>query len=635
MKKIIISLIYIISILSFQNIYSQSNTVLLKEVEVTASRNVRLLKNSPEIVRVINRTEIEQLNANNISEILDHVAGVNIETGTGSGFPKRSIASLNGFPAQYTLVLINGVRILSDHMHTGQNMSYVPVEEIERIEILKTASSAQYGSDAIAGVINIITKSSKKGSSATIYGDVGSYNTYRGGASVKTQLSEKTGIYNFIEWEESDGTPLLAPTHRIGKTGYSGMNISSRLTTQIGSKLKIDAWLKTISSSMQWQDSESKSNLFIPSLLMNYQISDHSAICAKVSYTSWFAETSAENNQLFRPEIFYQNQTGKNNRITAGTDFSLNNFTRSSVEKHVQRLIGIFLQDELIIKEKLLAEGSLRMDIVQTSEPVITPKLALLYKLSDPVNFRLSYSRGFHSPNVQELYEQGYGHGGTAYRFGNPDLKPEFSSTYALCVDFNIKNKIFITASGYYSDVTNMIIPVYQGQWDLDTNINVWMRENILKAQIITGEIGVRWFFSNNYSLNSSYNYSKNIMNSDYEQQLPYNPGQSLNLKLTGKQKISGKLTISEYVSLRAVHGRSAWDWKPNTSINDTNPKGLITELADYQKLDAGITIIYDNKYTAFLNINNILGQNIENLDDAFTMIDGEPVFRTGIKIKF
>ncbi len=618
---------------SVLTVKSQNDTIMLNEVEVTASRSERLLKNSPEIVRVISKTEIEQLKANDIGEILDYVAGINIETGTGSGFPKRSIASLNGFPPQYTLVLINGVKILSDHMHTGQNMSYVPVEEIERIEIIKTASSAQYGSDAIGGVINIITKSAGSEPSASIYGDIGSYNTYRGGASVKTPLNDKTGIYNFIEYEESDGTPLISPAHRIGKTGYSCMNMSTRLTSRIGSGISLDAWIKNISNSMQWQDSESRSNLFIPSMTLNYQINDRSLISAKASYTSWFAETSEENNQLFRPEIFYQNKTGKSNRITAGTDFSLNNFTRSNVAKNVQRLLGVFLQDELIIKEKLIAEGSLRMDVVQNNDPVFSPKLALLYKLSDPLNFRLSYSRGFHSPNVQELYEEGYGHGGTAYRFGNPDLKPEYSSTYSFCTDVNIKNNLFITVSAFYSDISNMIVPVYQGQWEKDTNINVWMRENILKAQIITGETGLRWFFIDNYSLNASYNYSKNIVNSDISQQLPYNPGQSFNIKITGKQHIGSKLTLSEFVSLRTVFNRSAWNWQPDTSIDDTNPDGLLTELGDYQKLDAGITICYDNKYNVFLNAGNILGQNIENLDDSFTMIDGEPVFKVGLKI--
>ena len=57
----------------------------------------------------------------------------------------------------YTLVMINGVPLLTDHMHTGQNIEMIPPESIERIEIMRGAASAQYGADAIGGIVNIIT----------------------------------------------------------------------------------------------------------------------------------------------------------------------------------------------------------------------------------------------------------------------------------------------------------------------------------------------------------------------------------------------------------------------------------------------------------------------------------------------
>lgn len=613
---------------------SLKNIQMLQEVEITSSRNERLLKNSPEIIRVITKQEISQLNTNDIGTILDYVAGVNIETGTGSGFPKRSIATMNGFPAQYTLVLINGTKVLSDHVHTGQNMSFVPVEEIERIEIIKSAGSAQYGSDAIAGIINIITKKASDEPHATVYGDIGSYNTYRSGLSVQTPINEKTGVYNFVEYEESDGTPLLYPTHRIGQTAYSSLNITSRLTSKIGSKLDIDAWIKNVGSTMMWFGEENKNNLFIPNLNLHYHINKNSSFNVKLSYTSWSAAINNEQNKLFRPELWYNLKSKKNNLIT-GADFSHNVFTRASVDKNVQRMIGFFVQDEYAITEKLITQAALRMDITQYKEPVLTPKASILYKASDPINIRLSYSCGFHTPTVQELYEVGYGHGGSAYRFGNPNLKPEYSSTFALGSDFTINKNLFITTSAFYSDITNMIVPVYQGQWDQDTSINVWMRENILKAQIISGEIGFRYLFLGNYSINASYNYSDNIIDHEQAQQLPYNPGQSLNAKLTGKQIINQNLYISEFASMRAVMGRSAWNWKPESGTDATNANGLITELNDYQKLDAGISMTYKNKYTVFLNASNILGQDIENLDDAFTMIDGEPIYRTGIIVRW
>jgi len=620
-------------LMTVTNSNAQSESILLDEIEITASRNERLLKNSPEIVRVINQTEIKQLNTNDLSVILDYAAGINIESGTGAGFAKRGVASMNGFPAQYTLVLINGTRILSDHMHTGQNLNLIPVEEIERIEIIKSASSAQYGSDAIAGIINIITKSPGLEPKATIYGDLGSYNTFRGGVSVSTPINQKTGLYNFIEYEESDGAQLLAPASRVGKMGYSSLNFTSRLTTIIGSKLKLDAWIKHIDNTMQWQTTENDSRLFIPNILLSYRINEKSTFSAKTGYTHWFNETNTENINLVKPEIWYSTKIGKSNNFMAGADFSLMSFTRAKVDKHVQRMIGVFIQDEHTFKEKIIVTAAIRMDIVQFKDPVITPKIALLYKFNNDLSLRTSFSQGFHSPSIIELYEVGFGHAGTALRFGNPNLLPEHSSTFAIGADYNFNDKLFLNASGFYSNISNMIVPVYIGPWAADTTKDVWMRQNILKAEIISAELGISWNFVKDYSLNLSYNYSENIAVTSISQQLPYNPGQGVNAKINGTQNITKKLSICEFVSLRAVFNRSAWNWKPAAGTDPENPNGLITVLADYQKLDAGISICYDKKYSAFVTLSNILGQDIENLDDAYTVIDGEPVYKVGVRI--
>jgi outer membrane receptor for ferrienterochelin and colicins len=467
------------------SVNGQDVPVVLDEVEITASRNERLLKNSPEIIRVISQTEIKQLNTNDLSVILDYAAGINIETGTGAGFAKRGVASMNGFPAQYTLVLINGTKILSDHVHTGQNLNFVPVEEIERIEIIKSAASAQYGSDALAGIINIITKTAGTVPTATIYGDLGSYNTYRTGASVQTPINSKTGMYNFIEYEESDGVKLLAPISRVGQMGYNSLNFTSRLTTIIGSKLKLDAWIKTVDNTMQWKDATNDSRLFIPNVLLTYQINENSTINIKTSYTHWFNETNTEDSHLLKPEIWYSAKLGSKNNLLAGGDFSLISFTRSKVDKNTQRMLGFFVQDDHSFNEKIIASAALRMDVVQFNEPVFTPKVSLLFKQTENLRFRTSFSQGFHSPTIHEMYEVGFGHAGTALRFGNPDLKPEHSSTFALGIDYDFKDKLFFNISGFYSNITNMIVPVYMGAWSVDTTKDVWMRQNILKAEIM------------------------------------------------------------------------------------------------------------------------------------------------------
>ncbi|MBN2777753.1 MAG: TonB-dependent receptor [Bacteroidales bacterium] len=635
MKKylLFLSSLTILSIVTTTLAFSQEEPIVLDEVEISSMRNEQLLKNSPELVRVITSTEIKSLNVTDVSDILDYVAGVNIETGTGSGFANRGIVAMNGMPAQYTLVLLNGNRILSDHIHSGQNINFIPVEEIERIEIIKTASSAQYGSDAIAGVVNIITKTAETKSAASFFGEYGSYNTYNTGASVQSMINEKTGIYTLVNYKESDGVPLIAPAHRIGKMGYNSLNLTQRLTTNLGSSLKLDAWVKYINSNMQFRDEMNESYMLMPNLSLKYTINNKSYITTKLAFSRWNSETSSENNEVFRPEVFYTLKLSDDNNLIAGTDLSVHSFTRSAVDLHIQRMIGVFVQDEHKFNDKLAVLGSVRMDKLQSSSMVLTPKFAIMYNLNQDLKIRASVSRGYHAPSVQELYEVGYGHGGTAYRFGNPDLKPEYSTSVGLGLDYSKNNKLFVNLSGFYSNITNMIVPVYSGPWEQDTTKDVWMRKNILEAQIISAEISASWYITNNYNLLLSYNYADNIAKSEISQQLPYKPGQSFNARFTAKQNIGNKIIISEFISLRSVFGRSAWNWKPESGTDTTNPFGLTTELADYQKLDAGINLCFAKKYNIYFNVGNILGQDIENLDDAYTIIDGEPIYKLGIKI--
>lgn len=627
--------IFLFFFISLSSYAQNTPPILLEEVEITSSRSEQLLKNTPAIVRVISKTEIESIKPRNTSEVLDYIAGVAIETGTGSGLPNRGIVSLNGYPAQYCLILVNGTRLLTEHIHTGQNINLIPVNEIERIEIIKGAGSNQYGSGALGGVINIITKSGKHGSEAMVYANGGSYNTYSGGASVKSRINDNISSYTFTDWIQTDGMPLLAPAHRLGKMAYNSLNLTQRINANITEKLHADTWVKYVRNRMDWGDGENYSYLFIPNLNLDYYLRSNFSLHAKAAYTEWFNETAAEKNQLIHPELWANWSLNENNSMVFGGDYAIHTFTRSKVETHSQTAVGIFVQDQHRFNESFAAEIGLRLDMVQDISPVITPKFAMLYRPLEFIGFRLGYSRGFKAPTPQELYEEGYGHSGSALRFGNPDLKPEFSHTGSIGLDVNLQNKLFIDASAYYSKVENMIVPVYEGPWyEVDSSKNVWRRQNILEANIISGQIGVKYLLLNNYGFHISYSYSNNFTSSDDSQQLPYKPGQSLSMKITGKQNITSKISLHQFVSLRAVTGRSAWNWKPASGI-ENDPSGLITALEDYQKLDAGITISFDNKYDVSLNVSNILGQDIQNLDDALTIIDGEPVFSIGLRLIF
>ena len=106
-------------------------------------------------------------------------------------------------------------------------------------------------------------------------------------------------------------------------------------------------------------------------------------------------------------------------------------------------------------------------------------------------------------------------------------------------------------------------------------------------------------------------------------------------LKVIAEADLNADWTLSGFAGLRAVFDRSAWNWKPAPGAAPNDPSGLTTELDDYQKLDAGVSLSYKGKYKIFVNVYNALGQDIENLDDLYTVIDGKPVAKVGLECRW
>ncbi|MGQ1786803.1 MULTISPECIES: TonB-dependent receptor plug domain-containing protein [unclassified Saccharicrinis] len=635
MKNILTAFMVAFSLNCFSQSDITSNIYNIDEVVISGSRTPQLLKNTPEIMHIITSKEIEQLNVSSTGEILEYLTGVNIESGTGSGYPKRSIVSLDGFPANYTLVMVDGIRLLTEHIHTGQNVDVIPPENIERIEVIKGAASAQYGSDAMGGVVNIITKKAKDKTEVSISASAASYETYTSTLSVRTPLNDKLSLSSFLNYEESDGVPILAPSHRIGYMGYGKFSTMNNLEWAINNKSTISGNIYFSRNKMESNGGDKYGKMLMYSADYTNKLSDNLKAVARFKYSHWDSEQGNENNNEINPEVYFSYNKFKNNVITAGADFKHIKFTRSAVTERTQEMFGAFIQDEIDL-DRLSFLFALRVDKMENINPVITPKLAVMFRAKDNLRLRASLGRGFHAPTLQELYEEGYGHSGSAYRFGNPDLEPEYSLTSTFSVEYEPVKNLQLLADGYYSNISDMITPIYSGVWednpDATTVIDKWVRTNIHEAKIYGFDATIRYRLINKLTIEGGYTYTHNE-NSSTGGQLPYYPGESFFSKIIYTKKHSSKLTSSYFVSLRATKNRSAWNWKPDSDAESDNADGLITDLEDYQLLNAGIKIAYNKKYNVFLNVGNILGQDIQQLDDVFTELDGEPTFKIGCLI--
>jgi outer membrane cobalamin receptor len=615
------------------NICARDNTnatrnIRLEDYFVTGVRHKTLMSRFPEVVQVIDRQLIEEMNPSSTGEILRYITGTSVETGTGSGLPKRSIIGLNGLPARYTLVLVDGVRLLSEHIHTGRNIEMIPPESIQRIEVLRGAASAHYGGDALGGVVNIITRKAKDTTAVELGFRGGTYDTYRAETGVLTPLDTHSQFSVFVDREQSHGADIIEPKHRLDNMGYEKLSVLSRLDHTLSDSAEVYGWINWDDNMMEWFGDEEDSYLFTSVIGMKNKVSDSFSLATQISRSEWDNDVSDESNELLNPEIYGTWYSMDKHIVTGGFDYKYNDFERSSVEDApTQERYGAFVQDEWMISERLILMTALRYDDVEDVDSVLSPKISLLYSFDLPLQVRASYTRGFHAPTPQELYERGAGHGGAALRFGNKDLDPEYSNTFGLGFDFWQGHPFEIMIYGHYSEIDDLIVPVYEGTWEKDPTKDVWRRTNIEEAEIYGAEISARYTINRHLAIEGGYTYTENE-DTDTGRQLPYDPGSTAYWRTTAKTDLVTNWSVSGHVGLYATFDRSAWSWKPAKGSKPDDASGLSTEL-DFR---AGLNLKYKKRYQIFLNVDNIFGQEIEHLDDVYTVVEGEPTFEAGIK---
>ncbi len=160
----------------------------LDAIVVTANKVQEPISDIPKHVTVITSEDIKESSAKNIIELLTKEAGVNVRTTFGND--KQAVVDLRGMgdtAASNVIVMVDGLELNAPDQ-SGPSISSVPIEQIERIEIVRGAGSVVYGSGAVGGVINIITKKAGETPMVDFYSSYGSYDTFDNRASIDGKL---------------------------------------------------------------------------------------------------------------------------------------------------------------------------------------------------------------------------------------------------------------------------------------------------------------------------------------------------------------------------------------------------------------------------------------------------------------
>ncbi|NIA10733.1 MAG: TonB-dependent receptor [Nitrospiraceae bacterium] len=521
----------------------------LGEIVVTATKTPHILKNVPVVAQVITQKDIKKTCANSVAGILKNVPGVFVQ---GDDIPGNRFwtATIEGMPfnAGYGLVLIDGERVRGEGMgEAGIGLNQIPPELIKKIEIVQGPSSLLYGSDAMTGVVNIITKG------------IPTKPTYGFGAKYGTR---HTGIYNMYWGRKINFKSglLLQATREESKMGAYGYRPKTRKesfkrTTFIGKYsydfsdklkfgVKLQAQEKLTNSRYLTRDTFAKFTddkyRISPHLIANF---GDSKLIVRGYYHKWYMDahsygndpypyTLRKGNMYYKDaEIRYLKPIKSNQLLTLGTEYLQSKLDYNLSHKTVDST-SAYLQDEIDLDaEKLPVSilAGIRGEHNSQYGSELCPKLAMMIVPYTGMRVRASVGRAFKAPTMrQAFYTQPFYHHGH-WIVSNPDLKAEKSWGYSLGIEQQLGDFMLGNINLFRNDVKDMVIRD-SIEKDIDEDgvpDSVWTYKNAQKAFTEGVGTSLKWNLIDNpiYNLllNTSYTYT-HTRNKDTKKPLPYVP---------------------------------------------------------------------------------------------------------------
>ncbi|MEO9338047.1 TonB-dependent receptor [Mesorhizobium sp. SB112] len=437
-------------------------------VVTTPLRRETTLARSTSSVTVIDRKEIDQSAAPDLPSLLKSYTGVSIISYGGQGASAN--VYLRGMSATQTLVLINGVRASSATSGTTSIFN-IPLASIERIEIAKGAHSAQYGADAMGGVVNIITKqggacADGRNTCATL--TTGVTHPWGGYVSGTVQGRSESGVNyalggNLLGTRGYDFTTPLAWGHEPDDDGFlqGSANLSFSKDFDWG-RLYADGLFARGRS--QYDDTfpfanEVDTTTFAGKLGAHVLHSDSWSSTVEVSsgldYSTNFRDDVPGSSQFDtqRYGIFASTEkrfdTGKANHIFTGGVEAYREHVDSTVDFAVDSrdLAAVFSQYSLEY-EALRVDAGVRYDHSSQFGGATTYNVGASYEVLPDLVLRSSYATGFRAPTFNDLYYPG---------FSNPDLKPEKSRSYEVGLNWQATAGTSLDLAFYQTWLTDAI----------------------------------------------------------------------------------------------------------------------------------------------------------------------------------
>ncbi len=454
---------------------------------VSATRSLKSITRVAENVEVVTKDDIELMNAHTVAEALYFVTGIEISSFVGPG--AQGTASIHGSDYNRVAVLLDGVPLQNESNAVASGI--IPVQMIERIEIIKGPASSTWGS-SFGGVINIITKSAGERDhiNGMAYASGGEHAT----SDIRAELDGRkgpVGVYLFGGAMNSSGL--------IDDHFFHHNNFFSKVTVDAGEKTKIDL-------SFFYHKDDSVQADYLPLGIDAFDAYNEEQVYGRASLqtalnkdldlnvSGWIFDTNSQiyektvstNEPIFDSGSSFDKYGFSGNlvwragahTIVAGTDI-LNGRAKSSFfpgEEFDQEKYAVFINDTISLGSFTVTPG-VRYDHSNLGGDIVSPSLGVTYLISKDLLLRALVSRGFHDPAIYSFFDN------QAVGFvGNPGIQPEKVWSYQIGAEANVADIFSTKLTLFLHDIDDIIL-------DKDLGEGLLTNENAGKEKTIGGEL--------------------------------------------------------------------------------------------------------------------------------------------------
>lgn len=596
----------------------------LEDVVVTASGFEQRVEDAPASITVIDGEDLRRKSYRDLGDAVRDVEGVTVNGGAN-----ESDISMRGMPGDYTLILVDGKRQSARESRVNGNAGYEqsfvpPAAAIERIEVVRGPMSSLYGSDAIGGVINVITRkvSPEWGGSIgydysarqhSAEGDAGQTTFYLSGPLKEDLL----GLQVWGRYLDRQADADLEQTNGHSKADHRDLTTRLVFTPTIDHDILLEAGVTRLKNgdgvSANWATREQENNRDHWSLShqgrWGWATSD---VALYQETTSREGKATPDQTDIYgrKPEIRNRVLDAKlvvpttYNVSTVGLQWQKNQVTdwnqglgdKVDYEFSVQQK-ALFAENEWSVTDTFALTGGLRLDNHEEYGNHFSPRLYGVWRATDQWTLKGGVARGFKTPELRAVVE------GYAYlrrnRFvmlGNPDLKPETSTNYEVSALWSNRNDLSAGVTLFYNDFQDKLSTVTTDRrWN---GYIVMDRVNVDKAVIRGVELTGQWDIRSDLLIKGNYTYT------DSEQKTGANAGAPLALTPKQKANLRGEWQVND----------RAQAWAALSYYGEETGNTITAESAPgYTTADIGGSYDLTHALTVNASLNNITDKRLDD----------------------